>query len=288
MRSAVLAQLVPEIDLASGVDAAVDWIVETFEVFFDIVNIVVDRVVEWVVLLLSWPPDLVMIALLAAVAWWIRSWKFALFTAVALLLVSAMGFWEASMETLGLVLVATIFASAFGLPIGILAARSSVASAVIRPVLDFMQTMPAFVYLLVAFIFFSIGVVSGLIASMIFAMPPAVRLTELGIRQVDKEVVEAAEAFGARPSQVLRQVQIPLAMPTIMAGVNQVIMLTLSMVVIAGLAGAGGLGELVVRAISRIEVGLGFTSGLAIVILAIYLDRLTGAIRERSGTPAGK
>ena len=192
------------------------------------------------------------------------------------------GFFESTMRSLALVLVATIIAVGIGLPAGILAARNDAISALFRPVLDFMQTMPSFVYLLVVVLMFSIGPAPGVAASVVFAMPPAVRLTELGIRQVDAEVVEAANAFGASPSEVLRGVQLPLALPTIMAGINQVIMLSLSMVVIAGLAGAGGLGGDVVQGVQRLQLGLGLVSGLAVVILAIFLDRTTGAFGRPS------
>src|SRR5680860_810541 len=178
-----------------------------------------------------------------------------------------------------LISAATVLIS---IPLGIAATRSELVSTILRPVLDFMQTMPAFVYLIPAITFFGIGKVPGVVATVVFAMPPAVRLTELGIRQVDKEVVEAGEAFGSSPLQILTRIQIPLALPTIMAGVNQVIMLALSMVVIAGIVGAGGLGAVVIRGITRLQVGLGFEGGLAVVILAIFLDRITAAFSERS------
>jgi glycine betaine/proline transport system permease protein len=181
------------------------------------------------------------------------------------------------MQTLALVLVAAVIATAVAVPIGILAARHRAVSVVVRPVLDFMQTTPVFVYLIPAVFFFGVGVVPGVVATILFAIPPGVRLTELGIRQVDREVVEAAQAFGARPGQVLREVQLPLALPSIMAGVNQVIMLALSMVVTAGLLGAAGLGAVVVRAVTQLDVGSGFEGGLAVVLLAVFLDRLTAA-----------
>ena len=185
------------------------------------------------------------------------------------------------MASLALVLVASAIAIAISVPLGIVAARSNRASAIIRPILDFLQTMPAFVYLVPALILFRVGVVPGIVATIVFAMAPGVRFTELGIRGVDKEVVEAGHAFGSSPWRILRQIQLPLAMPTIMAGINQVIMLSLSMVVIAGLVGGGGLGSDVVQALSRIDVALGFEAGLSVVIIAIYLDRLTAAL---SGT----
>ena len=177
--------------------------------------------------------------------------------------------------SLAVVLVATVVAVVTGVPLGILAARRRGFSAAVRPVLDLMQTTPPFVYLIPAVFFFGIGVVPGVVATAVFALAPAVRLTELGIRQVDAEVVEAALSFGARPGQLLRDVQLPLALPTIMAGINQVIMLALSMVVVAGLAGAGGLGAVVTSAVTQLDIGAGIEGGLAVVILAVYLDRVT-------------
>lgn len=280
----LLAQIIPEVQIEGPINDAVRSI--TDNVLFDVVSTVVGWLVARVESLLLLPPPIVMLVLLVALAWFVRSASFAAFTAVAFAAIQAVGFWEATMQTLALVIAAAGAAVLLGLPIGILAARKRAVSAAVRPVLDFMQTMPAFVYLLFAVIFFSIGTVPGVVSSLIFAMPPAVRLTELGIRQVDEEVVEAAEAFGARPGQVLRQVQIPLATPTIMAGVNQVIMLALSMVVIAGLGGAQGLGTLVVRAVTRLNLGLGITSGVSVVILAIFLDRVTSATGERGQATA--
>jgi ABC-type proline/glycine betaine transport system permease subunit len=176
------------------------------------------------------------------------------------------------------------------IPLGILAARSRIASAVLRPVMDLVQTMPAFVYLIPTLFFWGIGVTPGVVATIVFAMAPGVRLTELGIRQVDKEMVEAGHAFGARPGEILRGIQLPLALPTIMAGVNQVIMLSLSMVVIAGIVGAGGLGGVVYSGITRLDLGRGFEGGLGVVILAIFLDRVTAALGDRGAArrPARK
>jgi ABC-type proline/glycine betaine transport system permease subunit len=189
--------------------------------------------------------------------------------------------------TLALVLVASVIAIGLSIPLGILAAKSSLASSVIRPILDFLQTMPAFVYLVPALILFRVGEVPGIVATIIFAMAPGVRLTELGIRGVDKEVVEAGQAFGASPWRILRQIQLPLATPTIMAGINQVIMLSLSMVVIAGMVGAGALGGEIVASLSRLDVALGFEAGFAVVILAIFLDRVTAALGN-GDTPLGR
>ncbi|NBD36958.1 MAG: ABC transporter permease subunit [Verrucomicrobia bacterium] len=199
----------------------------------------------------------------------------AIFTGIGFLLIVSMGFWVATMESLALVLSATLFALIIGIPVGISAARSNVVDKITRPILDFMQTMPAFVYLIPAVLFFGLGKVPGAMATLIFAMPPAVRLTSLGIRQVPTEVVEACLAFGATPKQLLYKAQLPIARPTILAGLNQTIMLALSMVVIGGMIGAGGLGQEVLSGITQLKIGLGFESGISVVILAIFLDRVT-------------
>ncbi|WP_017595326.1 ABC transporter permease [Nocardiopsis potens] len=225
---------------------------------------------------------LLVMPLFALLALVVAGWRVALFTVLGFLLIMSMDKWDNAMSSLALIIVATVVAVAVSLPIGILAAKNDKVSAVVKPVLDFMQTLPAFVYLLPAIAFFSIGAVPGVIATVIFAMPPGVRLTELGIRQVDKELVEAGEAFGAPEMQILRRIQLPLALATIMAGVNQIIMLSLSMVVIAGMVGAGGLGNDVYTGIAQGNIPVGFEGGLAVVVLAIYLDRLTGAVTRFS------
>ncbi|MEO6199568.1 MAG: proline/glycine betaine ABC transporter permease [Cryobacterium sp.] len=275
------------IPLGTLVEGFVDWVTDSLGFIFDFIRAVFDGAFEAVDFLLVSPPFWVIIVLAAALAYATRGWKFALGTIVGLTLILGVNQWENAMDTLALVLVASILAILISIPLGILAAKSPTASAIIRPVLDFMQTMPAFVYLIPALILFRIGVVPGIVATIIFAMAPGVRLTELGIRGVDREVVEAGQAFGASPWRILRQIQLPLAMPTIMAGINQVIMLSLSMVVIAGMVGAGGLGAQVVAALNRIDIALGFEAGLAVVILAIYLDRLTAAL-GKGGTPLGR
>jgi glycine betaine/proline transport system permease protein len=268
----------PEIDVGAPVGAVVDWLTANFGPLFGAISAVMLVLLDAVLFVLTAPHVLVVTAVFVALALLERKWGFGLFTLVAFLLIQAMGLWIAAMQTLAVVVVATLIAVAIGVPVGIWAARDRRASSVVRPILDFMQTLPVFVYLIPAVFFFGIGVVPGVVATTVFAIPPAVRLTELGIRSVDREVVEAAIAFGAKPRQMLREVQIPLAMPSIMAGVNQTIMLALSMVVIAGLVGAGGLGAVVVRGISTLDVGAGFEGGLAVVFLAIYLDRLTNAL----------
>ncbi|TFC29066.1 proline/glycine betaine ABC transporter permease [Cryobacterium sp. TMT2-18-3] len=269
------------------VEGFIDWITDTFGFLFDLIRAVFDGAYELVDFLLVAPPFWVIIVLSAGLALATRGWKFMVGTVLGLIVVVGVDQWENAMDTLALVLVASVLAIALSLPLGILAAKSAVASNIIRPILDFMQTMPAFVYLIPALILFRVGVVPGIVATIIFAMAPGVRLTELGIRGVDREVVEAGQAFGASPWRILRQIQLPLAMPTIMAGINQVIMLSLSMVVIAGMVGAGGLGADVVASLNRIDVALGFEAGLAVVILAIFLDRLTAALGT-GDTPLGR
>ncbi|GAA3737800.1 glycine betaine/proline transport system permease protein [Spinactinospora alkalitolerans] len=226
--------------------------------------------------------DLITVLLLAGLAWVVAGWRLAVFSLLGFLLIISMDKWTEAMSSLALILVATLIAVVIAVPIGVLAAYSNRVSGVLKPLLDFMQTLPAFVYLIPAIFFFGIGQVPGVIATVIFAMPPGVRLTELGIRQVDKELVEAGEAFGAPELQILRRIQLPLALSTIMAGINQVIMLSLSMVVISGMVGAGGLGNTVYTGIARSDMPLGFEGGIAVVILAIFLDRLTGAITRYS------
>lgn len=237
-------------------------------------------------LVLAGVPGPVVWLAIVALGFWRLGWRFAGFAGLSLGLVWTLGLWPAMIETLSLVVTATLIALVMGIPAGIAMAKSDATEQAIRPVLDFMQTMPAFVYLIPAAMFFGLGQVPGVFATIIFAMPPAVRLTNLGIRQVPKELVEAGIAFGCTPRQLLFKVQMPTALPSIMAGVNQTIMLALSMVVIASMIGAGGLGNEVLRGIQRLDIGLGFEGGLAVVILAILLDRLTqsfGSAQRPSG-----
>ena len=205
----------------------------------------------------------------------------AAFVLLGLLLIWAMGYWEQAIETTTLVIVSTAIALIFGIPLGILTARNKTAEAIIKPILDFMQTMPAFVYLIPAIFFFSVGNTPGVIATVIFSLPPAVRLTSLGIRNVPPDVVEAGHAFGATNRQILFKIQLPLAKTTILAGVNQVMLLALSMVVIASMVGAKGLGAIVYQGIQQNDIAKGFESGLGIVVLAIILDRITQSIAKK-------
>jgi len=272
------------IPLGVWVEDFVDFITEYFSIVFDVIKNVFNAfydAVNWVV---ATPPFWVMIILIVALALYARGWKFGLGAALGLLLIQFVNQWDNAMDTLALTLVAAFIAVVISIPLGVWAARSSMVSSIVRPILDFLQTMPAFVYLIPAIILFRVGVVPGIVATILFAMAPGVRLTELGIRGVDKEVVEAGNAFGASPGRILRQIQLPLAKPSILAGVNQVIMLSLSMVVIAAMVGAPGLGKPIVQSLQRIDVGLGFEAGLAVVILAILLDRLTATLG--SGRPS--
>ena len=271
----------PRIELGTYVESFILWLLQTIPALLDAISAVVTAVTDVITLVLAGPPFWVWVLVLTAAALLVRGVGLAVFTLLAFLLVSALDLWEETMETLAVVLVAAVIATAIGIPLGIWAARNKTAGVVLRPVLDFMQTTPVFVYLIPAVFFFGIGVVPGVVATTIFSIPPAVRLTELGIRGVDPEVVEAAHAFGAHPRQILREVQLPMALPSIMAGINQVIMLALSMVIVAGLAGAGGLGTVVVSAVNQLDIAAGFEGGLAVVILAIFLDRFTAALAQR-------
>lgn len=275
--------LVPEIPLADWTNTVVGWITDTFGPIFDVLNAVIESSVEGLAFVLTAPPELVVIAVLAAVAFLMAGWRIALFTVVGLLLVISLGLWEDAMLTLALVLASAVTALVIAIPIGIIAAKSSGVESVLTPVLDTMQTMPAFVYLVPVVLIFSLGNAAALIATVIFAMPPAVRLTMLGIQQVPKETVEAAHAFGATPWQTLLKVELPLSVRSIMAGVNQAIMLSLSMVVIAALVGAGGLGDPVLTALGNLDVGAAFVGGVGIVILAIMLDRGTKGLERKRG-----
>lgn len=270
------------IPIGAWVDSAFDWLKENVAWFFDAVTWLFNFLIEVLTDVLVDLHPLVIILLLALIGWVLRSWQMAVGTVITMFFIMTMDQWVASMQTLALVLIAAVIAVIIAVPVGILAARNEAASTVIKPILDFMQTMPSFVYLIPAVTFFGIGVVPGLVATVIFALPPGVRFTELGIRGVDSETVEAGQSFGATPGQILRGVQLPLATPTIMAGINQVIMLALSMVVLAGMAGSGGLGGEVVGAISRLNVGIGVEAGLAVVILAVYLDRVTAGLGNKT------
>jgi glycine betaine/proline transport system permease protein len=271
-----------DIPVDQWISTLVEFLLDHAQGLFDLISLTLDSFTYGIEELLLFVPAWLLIALLAGFAFWRGSWRFAVFTAAAFVLIVGMDLWLETVETLALVIAATLISLAIGIPLGILAAAKDWAERLIRPALDLMQTMPAFVYLIPAAMFFGLGKVPGVVATIVFAMPPAVRLTNLGIRQVPKELVEAGLAFGCTPWQLLLKVQLPAARPSIMAGVNQTIMLALSMVVIASMIGAGGLGDTVLRGIQRLDVGLGFEGGIAVVILAIVLDRLTQSFGKRN------
>lgn len=272
----------PEIDVGGWVESGFDWLIETFGPVLDGISTALESTYDLLFSVLNAPPFLVMVVLFAALGWFVRSWQFAVFALVSFYLIAGMGQWERAMQTLSLVLLSATIAVLISVPLGIWAAKSRGVSNSLRPILDFMQTLPPMVYLIPALAMFGIGVVPGMFATVIFAMPPGVRLTELAIRQVDVEVVEAGQAFGSSPGRILRQIQLPLALPTIMAGINQVIMLALSMVVLAAMVGAAGLGLQVLSGLTSLQVDRGVDAGLSVVILAIYLDRLVGALADRA------
>ncbi len=270
-----LADSSGKLNIGPWAKTGVDWLTNNGEWFFDLLSYSLDRVIKALLYVLQAPPPIAVIIAIAALAYWLRrSIAITLFTFVGLLLIMNQGYFKETMETLALVLAATAVSMLLGIPLGIAAARRAWVYAGMRPVLDLMQTIPTFVYLIPALILFGLGMVPGLIATVIFAIPAPIRLTRLGIISTPPALVEAAIAFGATPTQVLRKVELPFAMPQIMAGLTQTIMLSLSMVVIAALVGASGLGVPVVRALNTVNIAKGFEAGLCIVILAIILDRM--------------
>lgn len=269
------------IDIGQYVAVLVNWMTENLSPFFDFIRNTGNGVIDSLEWLLLFAPFYVIILLFTGIAWRRTGRGMAAFTFFGLTLIYLMGFWTATMETLALILVSTAIALVIALPLGIWSAKNKRANKFIRPLLDFMQTMPAFVYLIPAVLFFSIGKLPGAFATIIFAMPPAVRLTTLGVQQVPGDVIEAALSMGATKRQLLYKVELPLATKTILTGVNQTILLALSMVVIAGMIAAGGLGEKVLEGINNLDIGLGFESGLSVVILAIVLDRITQSFGKK-------
>ncbi len=269
------------INIGQYIEIAINWLTEHWAPFFDIINNGIGGFIDGFQHGLLWIPFYVMILVLTVLAWFKAGKGTAVLTLLGLFLIYGMGFWEQTMQTVALVLSSTVIALVLGVPLGIWTARNHIAAKIIRPLMDLMQTMPAFVYLIPAVLFFGLGPVPGAFATVIFAMPPVVRLTDLGIRQVPEDIVEATRSFGATSRQLLFKVQLPLALPTIMTGVNQTIMMALSMVVIAAMISAGGLGEIVLKGIIQMKIGLGFEGGIAVVILAIVLDRITqGFVRK--------
>ena len=264
-----------KIPLGAWLKSIVDFLNRHAQGLFDFITLVLGSIIEALLTVLGWFPPLLLIALLAIGAWFLhRSIALAVFVVLGLLLVMNLGYWQATLETLALVLCATLVSVVIGVPVGIAAAHRPWLYTVIRPILDLMQTIPTFVYLIPTLVLFGLGMVPGLISTVIFAIAAPIRLTHLGVSSVPKQLYEAGEAFGSTRRQLLWKIELPYALPTIMAGITQCIMLSLSMVVIAALVGADGLGKPVVRALNTVNVSMGFEAGLAIVILAILLDRV--------------
>ncbi|EEI46333.1 TPA: glycine betaine/L-proline ABC transporter permease ProW [Proteus mirabilis] len=270
------------IPLDSWVTDGIDWIVLHFRPIFQGIRVPVDLVLGGFENFLTSMPAPVAIILFSLIAWQLSGKVMGISAFISLILIGAIGAWSEAMITLALVLTSLLFCLIIGLPLGIWLAHSDRASKIVRPLLDAMQTTPAFVYLVPIVMLFGIGNVPGVVVTIIFALPPIVRLTILGIKQVPEDLIEAAQSFGANPRQMLFKVQLPLAMPTIMAGVNQTLMLALSMVVIASMIAVGGLGQMVLRGIGRLDMGLAAVGGAGIVILAIILDRLTQSLGQNS------
>jgi len=266
--------------LDNWIKLAVDWIVGNYRFIFQAIKWPIEKTLNGIEGFLQWLPPEVIIIAIAIIAWRVAGRNVGIFALLALSFMGLIGIWEESMTTLSMVLSSLIFCSVVGTPIGIYASQSDRFYTFIRPILDAMQSTPAFVYLVPVVMLFSIGSVAGVIATIIFSIPPIIRLTNLGIRQVHPELVEAAVAFGATKKQVLLRVQVPLAMPTILAGINQNIMLSLAMVVIASLIGAGGLGVLVFEGVNSLRVGLAGIGGLGIVLTAMVLDRITQSLGQ--------
>jgi len=269
------------IPLDVWVSQFVEWLVDNYRDFFQALKWPVEQTLNGFDSGLNALSPLIVIALLVFAAWWFSGKGLAIFTIFTLTIIGLLGLWEETMTTLAMVLSSVIFCALVGIPLGIWAGRSDAFEAGLRPALDAMQTTPAFVYLVPIVMLFSVGNVAGVLATIVFALPPLIRLTSLGIRQVHPELVEAAQAFGATNWQVLTRVQVPLAMPTILAGLNQTIMMALSMVVIAALIGAGGLGSPVILGLNTLDIGRAVIGGLSIVLMAIVLDRITQSMAQK-------
>lgn len=270
--------------LGEWVESILNYLVQNFRGFFRAIRWPIDQVLDVSETILQTIPPMIGILLSSLLGWQLAGRKMGVFCAITLFFLGLIGVWSESMTTLSLVLTSLFFCVVLGIPLGILSARSDRIERTVRPVLDAMQTLPAFVYLVPVVMLFGIGNVPGVLVTIVFALPPLVRLTNLGIRQVPEDKIEAARAFGCTPKQMLYKVQLPLATPTIMAGVNQTLMLSLSMVVIASMISVGGLGQMVLRGIGRLDMGLATVGGVGLVLLAIFLDRLTQAIGERSSS----
>ncbi len=271
----------PRLPLGQWIEGTLDWLTSEYSLVTRGISRVTQTGIDGLNEALMWLPPWALLLIIVGLCWRVANLRLAIGAAAGLALIWNLGLWEPMIETLTLVVIATLVAVVIAIPVGIGAALSERLYRLIMPVLDFMQTMPAFVYLIPAIPFFGIGSVSAIFATVIFSMPPAIRFTTLGIRQVPAELIEAADAYGATRGQKLVKVQLPLSLPTVMAGINQTIMLALSMVVIAAMIGADGLGSEVWRAIQRLRPGDGFEAGIAVVILAMLLDRVTQSLRKQ-------
>ncbi|MBU1345091.1 MAG: proline/glycine betaine ABC transporter permease [Proteobacteria bacterium] len=269
------------IPIGSWVEKIVIWLTENFSGVFDSIKSVVEFILVQLDTFFVWVPWPVALIGLTIIGWTVAGRKVAIITAFCLFGLGSMDLWTIGMSTMALVATAVFISVLVGLPLGIMAAKSPRFDMFLRPVLDGMQTIPSFVYLIPAIMFFGIGNVPGIIATVIFALPPMVRLTSLGIQQVDQEVIEAGVAFGCTPMQLLLKIQLPLSIPSIMTGVNQTVMMALSMVVVAAMIGAGGLGSKILYSIQRIDLGVGIESGLAILFIAVVLDRILQGITHK-------
>ncbi len=263
------------IPVGTWVDQLLQWVVANFRFIFQAIKTPFDIVLTGLEDVLTGTPDLIMLVIIVLVAWQAGGRRLAAISAACMIGIGLMGAWVESMTTLSIVLTCVVFCSLIGIPLGVVAAKYDRFWQVLQPVLDLMQTIPSFVYLVPIVMLFSIGNVSGVIVTFIYALPPVVRLTNLGIRQVRPDMVEAARAFGASKRQTLYKIELPLAMPTIMAGVNQTIMMALSMVVVSSMISVTGLGQMVLRGIGRLDMGLATVGGLGIVFLAIVIDRVS-------------
>ncbi len=271
------------IPLGDWINIGVDWLTRNLAPLFDGITVAIRTPLVQIEHALWWLPWWAVIVIFAGVSWRFAGRRIALFVLVGMVFIGAMGLWDDTMTTLAIIVTAVAVSVIIGIPTGILAAKNDRFEGILRPLLDGMQTMPSFVYLIPAVFFFGLGKVPAVVATVIYAVPPSIRLTNLGIRQVAAEVVEAGKAFGCSPFQLLFKIQLPLARPSIMAGVNQTIMMALAMVVIASMIGASGLGLEVLRGIERLDVGRGFIAGISIVILAIMIDRVTQALGKTRG-----
>lgn len=275
---------IPTIPLVNFIDNLVEWLRVHASFIFNPIRDFINFTVELFIKIFSIFPPLLFIVIIAFLAYYLtkKIKGITIFSILSLLLIWNLGYWDDMIITLSIVVTSALLAIIIGVPLGIWTSKSQRVEKVIMPLLDFMQTMPAFVYLIPAVSFFGIGMAPGVISSVIFAMPPAVRMTNLGIKEVPNDLVEAADSFGSTPRQKLFELEFPMAKPSIMAGINQTLMLTLSMVVVASMIGAPGLGNVIYTSVSRNDVGVGFASGIAIVILAVILDRLTQALSKKN------